>query len=83
MSKNLVSIQQVQRDGWLKLVSEWGHGKAQPRYIYRRDCTLERFPHHLVLQGPHPSGSGFTDSGFLVDATRNVVGGVDAINLMD
>lgn len=80
MSLYLVIIQQVQQEGWTKLIAEWGNGKAQPRYIYGRDCTQENFPNHLVLQGPHPSGSGFTDSGFLVDAARNVVGGVDAIN---
>jgi hypothetical protein len=83
MSQNLISIQQLQRESWLELVEEWGHGKAQPRYVYSRDCTLDRFPNHLVLQGPHPSGSGFTDSGFLVDSSRNVVGGVDAINRTD
>lgn len=79
MSVNLVVIQQVQHDGWQKLISDWGHGKAQPRYHYGRDCTVERFPNHLVLQGPHPSGSGFTDSGFLIDGARKVVGGVDVI----
>lgn len=76
----LLPVQKVQNEGWLNLLEEWGHGKAQPRYIYRRDCTEQRFPNHLVLQGPHPSGDGFTDSGFLVDSSRQVVGGVDAIN---
>lgn len=80
MARHLINIQQVQKGGWEKLIAEWGNGKAQPRYIYTRDCTLEKFPDHLVLQGPHPSGSGFTDSGFLVDRARNVIGGVDAIS---
>lgn len=80
---DLVPVQQVKEEGWLKLLEQWGHGKAQPRYIYRRDCTVQRFADHLVLQGPHPSGDGFTDSGFLVDPSRQVVGGVDAINRAD
>lgn len=75
----LVSVQQVQQEGWLELIKGWGHGRAHPRYLYSRDCTEQRFPNHLVLNGPHPSGSGSTDSGFLVDSARKVVGGVDAI----
>lgn len=76
---DLLPIFDVQPEGWNKLISDWGGGEAQPRYIYPRDCTSTNFPGHKVLRGPHPAG-GTTDSGFLVNATGDVVGGVDAIN---
>lgn len=76
---DLLPIFDVQPERWNKLISDWGGGKAQPRYIYTRDCTSTNFPGYKVLRGPHPAG-GTTDSGILVNATGDVVGGVDALN---
>ena len=79
MSSILLPLHSVELGSWETLIADWGHGKATPRYIYSIDCTVEKFPDHKVLRGPHPSGTGFTDSGFLVDALGQIVGGVDAI----
>ena len=76
---SLLPIRDVDADEWVNLLAHWGHGKARPRYIYARDCTKSRFPHCLVMRGPHPSGSSRTDSGFLLDDSGDVIGGVDAI----
>lgn len=74
-----LSIITVSNDSWVKLLDEWGGGKAQPRYIFEKDCTIEKFPNHQVLHGPSPAG-GYTNSGFLVDKSGQVVGGVDGIS---
>ena len=75
----LLPMQCVGEDTWKHMLSRHGYGKAGPRYIYRVDCTVYRFPGHRVLCGPHPSGEGCTDSGFLLDSGQKVIGGVDAI----
>lgn len=79
LEMNLLPLVEVQRESWEQLLEEWGGGLAVPRYIYGRDCTQSGFPDHKVLRGPGPAG-GLTDSGFLVNRSGEVVGGVDAIN---
>jgi hypothetical protein len=69
----------VQKSTWEQLIADFGHGRAGPRYIYKRDCHISAFPGHKVLRGPNPAG-GFTDSGFLANEAGAIVGGVDAIS---
>ncbi len=80
MTDALIPVLQVQKDGWKDLIEKYGLGKAGRRYVYSVDCTYARFPSYRVLQGPSPSGFGFTDSGSLANENGEVVGGVDAIN---